>query len=560
MTVENKPGHAPGRIKVPTDADLVGFVSLVLGSAEKCASPSRLAHRILDHATSLTGCELATLRLGRIDDPERYRAALSRDGEYDFRNIGPGSAPATAESRPGLVGDDFEPTGVTLIHPGKEGAGQVPPDRTGRTIGAIIALPFDHDHKTAGLLALGFDATDSPSPETMRRYAHLAAFVGRTISNWYALADLRERVKELSCLHGLTRLLESPDRSTAEVLQGVVELLPGAWLYAGQASAALEYEGREFVSRNHRTPVQRQTAALKVKGLRVGRVEVSYAVRKPDLDEGPFLAEERRLLDNVAGQVSQFLERRLYESETAEMMDKLRHADRLAMVGHLSATLAHEINEPLTTILGYAQLAAKSPDLPPRIAGDIGKVVATSLHVREIIRKTLLYSGKIPPRVSRVDLNAAVDEVLELFEWRCRKERISAEFHPSTETPELNADPGQVRQVITNLMVNAIQAMPRGGRLTLETGGDSQNLWFSVADTGRGMTKEVVGRMFIPFFSTKEPGRGTGLGLSVVHDIVTEQGGEIKVMSEPEKGTEIVVVFPRKALKEEQRTGDDVGD
>ena len=272
---------------------------------------------------------------------------------------------------------------------------------------------------------------------------------------------------------------------------------------------------------------------------------VSYATPKPALDEGPFLAEERKLLDNVARQVGQYIERSLYETEKAEIMDKLRHADRLVMIGRLAASMAHEINEPLTSILGYAQLAEKHPDLPSQVAEDIGKVVATSLHMREIIRKTLIYARKIPPKESRLDLNEAVREALDLFGWLCHKEGIVTLFEPSDQPLPLLADPGQIRQVITNLIVNAIQAMPHSGQLRVSTSGDPQWIWFTVGDTGQGMTEDVVDKMFIPFFSTKETGRGTGLGLSVVHEIVSEQGGVIEVKTNPGQGTEIAVKFPR---------------
>ena len=364
--------------------------------------------------------------------------------------------------------------------------------REDQAIKSIVAVPFTHNQNIVGLMALGFATPAHPSPEKMDRYNRLATFVGLTLTNWHALTAFRERVKELSCLHGIARLLGPPDRTMEEVLQGVVELLPQAWLYDREASARIEYNGQVFVSHESRNGRQKQSAALTVNGQAVGKVEVSYAGSKPDLDEGPFLAEERKLLDNVARQVAQYIERRLYEVEKVEIMDKLRHADRLAMIGHLAASLAHEINEPLTSILGYAQLAAKSPDLPPQVSKDVGKVVATSLHVREIIRKTLLYSRKIPPKASRVNLGDAVREALGLFEWRCHKEGITPIFKPGPGSLEIVTDPGQIRQVITNLIVNALQAMPNGGELSLSTKGDRNWVWFTIADTGQGAGQVIA--------------------------------------------------------------------
>jgi len=560
----------PSEANLP-DNNLIGLISLILGCVEKCESKPLLIHQILSIIINKVNCEIVTLRLGRDDDLERYQASLNHSGLYVSQFIGSDNHPAPrgqGGSGPCLLPNGFWPT-ETWVWP--DGGPQVetedpehdlsewyPSGWSGRAIKSIIAIPFTHNKNIDGLLVLGFSRSDRRAIEGMRGwYRHLASFVGLTLTNWHALAALRERVKELSCLHGIARLLEPPYRTIEEVLQGVVELLPQAWLYAQEASARIEYNGQAFISQQKKNDRHRQSAVLMVNGKEVGEVAVSYATEKPDLDEGPFLAEERKLLDNVARQVAQYIERRLYEAEKAEIMDKLRHADRLAMIGYLAASLAHEINEPLTSILGYAQLAAKSPELPPQLSKDIGKVVATSLHVREVIRKTLLYSRKIPSKPSRMDLNPAVRESLDLFKWRCHKEGITSTFEPSEHALEIVADPGQIRQVINNLIVNAIQATPNGGLLKLRTKGDRKWIYLTVFDSGQGMTKEVVDKMFIPFFTTKEAGRGTGLGLSVVHGIVTEHGGVVNVKSRPGQGTEIEVRFPRSSGETDLKIGVD---
>ena len=544
------------------DEGLFNLILEILESSDRSESKPEFFRKVLASLFGLVSCDLITIRVGRSDDLERFQASLDTSGEYSFQNIKEAANSPSKDSKgsengliPQPIQDDFWPSKPFLWPEDGSCAEETPHSKywfdwlssQGAGMGLTRALiqPITHNQSLNGIIAFGYARPGHPSLEECRYGSRIAPFIGLSLANWHNFASLRERIKELSCLYGLSQLLDPPGKSIEEVLEETVQLLPQAWLYAGEASAAIRYDGKEYLSYPYASGEQNQTADLKVNGKIVGEVVVSYATAKPILDEGPFLAEERKLLDNVARQISQYIERSRYEEEKAEILDKLRHADRLAMIGRLAASMAHEINEPLTSILGFAQLAEKHPDLPPQVADDIGKVVATSLHMREIVRKTLIYSRKMPPKESLLDLNSAIREAVDLFGWLCRKEGIATIFEPSDQPLPLLVDPGQIRQVITNLVVNAIQAMPHSGELKIKTDGDPQWIWFSVADTGQGMTKEVRDKMFIPFFSTKETGKGTGLGLSVVKEIVTEQGGAIQVETGPGRGTEIVVKFPR---------------
>ena len=531
----------------------------ILQSAVESKSRPALIRSILTNLISLTGGDLATMHLGRFNDAEHCRAALDQTGGFSFQNITDNES-----SRPDQDGDKpraarLVPMGIWPSRPCLWDKGKVQPDELPfadqwsnwinsrpflKDIKTILVQPLTCSQQADGFVALAFSRPDRSAVDVQARVAQHARFIGLAINNWQNLTALAERVKELSCLYGLARLLDPPDRAVEEVLQGVAELLPPAWLHAQDASARIEYAGNEYFSPGYRAGGQTQSAVLMVSGKQSGKVEVSYAEEKPELDEGPFLAEERILLDNVARQIAQRIERYQYETEKKQIMDKLRRADQLAMMGQLAATVAHEINEPLTSILGYAQLAAKSPELPPQISNDIAKVVSISLHLREIVRKTLHFSRRMPPKTNKVELNEAVKETMELFEWRCQREGIKLELKLAERELIIMADPGQIRQIITNLMVNAIQAMAKGGILRLKTFGQRDRAGFSVEDTGPGIPGDIMDKIFIPFFSTKEAGSGTGLGLSVVHDIVTEMGGRIDVHSEAGSGTIFEVGFP----------------
>jgi signal transduction histidine kinase len=287
-----------------------------------------------------------------------------------------------------------------------------------------------------------------------------------------------------------------------------------------------------------------QAADIMVRGKNRGMVEVTYVDPRPPADEGPFLAEERALIEAVAAELGSLIERRTVEEERVQLQDQLRHADRLATIGQLAAGVTHELNEPLGTILGFAQLCRKQPGLPPQAVADLDKIVAATLHAREIVRKLMLFARGRPPVRERVNLNRVVEDGLFLVESRARRAGIEIHRLVEPDLPEILADPNQLHQVLVNLLVNAIQAMPEGGLLTVETYTEADRVVLAVEDQGIGMPSQVLDRIFEPFFTTKEVGEGTGLGLPVVHGIVTSHGGTVRVTSKPRKGSRFEVYLP----------------
>jgi signal transduction histidine kinase len=167
-----------------------------------------------------------------------------------------------------------------------------------------------------------------------------------------------------------------------------------------------------------------------------------------------------------------------------------------------------------------------------------------SLHAREIVRKLLIFARLMPPKKALINLNKVVEEGLYLFESRCKKEGIELIRDLSLDLPEVHADPSQLNQVLVNLVINAVQAMPSGGRLTLRTLHEEDHVSLMVEDTGTGMDGEVLKKIFTPFFTTKDVGQGTGLGLPVVHGIVTSHGGSINVESDVNQGSRFEIKLP----------------
>ena len=362
--------------------------------------------------------------------------------------------------------------------------------------------------------------------------------------SYSAKAALTERVKELTCLYGIAQIAGQPDISLEEIIQGIVELLPAAWQYPETALARIILDGISYTTQGFCECRQKQTAEIIVRDLPRGIVELVYAEEKPDLDEGPFLKEERSLIDAVAREIGLAVERKQAAEDKLKLHNQLLHADRLATIGMLGAGVAHELNEPLGNILGFAQLAKKCPGVPASAKEDLGKIEAASLHAREIIRKLLVFARQASPEKIQVNLNQVVEDGLYFFEARCAKQGIELVRLLSADVPEMTVDPAQLNQLLVNLVVNALQSMPGPGRITVETRLCDHNVYLIVEDTGAGMSKEVLDKIFIPFFTTKDVGHGTGLGLPVAYGIVTAHGGSINVESEPGRGTRFEIQLP----------------
>jgi len=365
---------------------------------------------------------------------------------------------------------------------------------------------------------------------------------------------LRERVKELTCLYGISQIAEQLGTSLEEILQRIVELIPPAWQYSGTAFARIILDGTPYTTHGFRDCRQKQTAEIIVDGVSRGTVELVYVEEKPDLDEGPFLKEERHLIDAVAGQVSLIIERKQAEKNRKKLHGQLRHADRLATIGMLAAGVAHELNEPLGNILGFAQLAQKCPGIPASAAQDIQKIETASLHAREITRKLLVFARQAPAQKTRVNLNRVVEDGLYFFESLCGKKGIELIRLLSPDLPEITADPTQMNQVLANLATNALQSIPDTGRITVQTQVRDGNVYLIVEDSGTGMSEEVLDKIFIPFFTTKDLGQGTGLGLPVVYGIVTASGGSIKVKSKPGRGSRFEIQLPVTGPKDSEES------
>ncbi|HEY6547041.1 MAG TPA: ATP-binding protein, partial [Vicinamibacteria bacterium] len=233
--------------------------------------------------------------------------------------------------------------------------------------------------------------------------------------------------------------------------------------------------------------------------------------------------------------------------------EQLQHSDKMASIGLLAAGVAHEVNTPLTGISSYTQmLRGQTPADDPRSAM-LEKIEKQTFRAAKIINHLLNFSRSGSSEFEPLDVNKVLSDVFSLLEHQLDRSSIRVRRELSDRLPPVRGNENRLQQVFFNLVLNARDAMPAGGWLTLTSEADGDTVVVQVKDTGHGIRKEDIKRIYDPFFTTKGIGRGTGLGLSVSYGIVQEHGGAIFVESTPGKGTTFQVALPAAVMLEAAR-------
>ncbi len=252
-------------------------------------------------------------------------------------------------------------------------------------------------------------------------------------------------------------------------------------------------------------------------------------------------------------------------TESRALETQYRQAQKMEAIGQLAGGIAHDFNNLLTVILGNCELLLDDLASDPRRHADVAEIQKAGLSAAALTRQLLAFSRKEIIEPARLDLNVILAEMRPML-TRLIREDVQVVLRLGEEPALIEADRGQIEQVVLNLAVNARDAMPTGGTLTIDVTGvilDQQYARahlavvpgsytaLTVTDTGTGMTPEVLAHVFEPFFTTKPAGRGTGLGLATVHGIVVRSGGSIDLFSEVGRGTSFTLYFPRADATEE---------
>ena len=249
------------------------------------------------------------------------------------------------------------------------------------------------------------------------------------------------------------------------------------------------------------------------------------------------------VLTDSDGRVDYVVAAGLDITDFQHMQEQLRKTERIAELGTLASGMAHEIGTPMNVILGRAEyLLQRTAD--EGMKKGLATIITQIERITKVMNQLLVFARRKPPDRQAVDLGEIVEDSLEMFQERMTHSRITVEKAIEADTPSIHADRDQLVQVLINLLMNSLHAMPEGGRLRLSLAREGSYVCLGVSDTGHGMPEEIRSKVFEPFFTTKDFGKGTGLGLTVVKGIIEEHGGTIAAESAVDKGTTFWIRLP----------------
>jgi len=361
-------------------------------------------------------------------------------------------------------------------------------------------------------------------------------WIGRAfvVNNWYITAyepitDINDRIIGILYVGVLEQRYLDIERETVLVFLGITLL--GAFV-----SMALSY----VVARRISVPVRKLASAARE--VAQGNLET-----KVEIVSGDELGELAEAF-NVMATALKERDERLKDYTTKRIIE----TERLALIGQLSANVAHELNNPLQGIVTYSHLLLERLPCEDSTTASIRKIVAQADRCREIIRGLLDFSRQRKPDKTVCSLNSVLLDCLSLVENQASFHNITIEKDLQADLPTAVIDPSQIERVIMNMIINASEAMEAGGRLRIATRHDPRlhQIEVEFSDTGHGIPQEHLDKIFDPFFTTKEVGHGTGLGLAISYGIVREHHGTISVESEVGKGTTFLIRLPMSAEEE----------
>ena len=386
-------------------------------------------------------------------------------------------------------------------------------------------------------------------------YGKYSEMLERTVAK--RTADLAGRTASLEALaEALRKSEERTEYALSGALIGVWELdiatqcitlskSMTAVLHIPEASRAIHIdEALRYVHEDDRQALKKSAELAIMKG---DEFEMEFRVIWPD-GTMRWMVGRARLVRDLSGKPQRLLGIGGDVSDRKSLEAQLRQSQKMEAVGQLAGGVAHDFNNLLTVIMSYSDLVIH--DLPSgnEHHDDMQQVITAAKSAAGLTRQLLAFSRKQILKPSTVNLNALVADMMDMFR-RLIGTNIELAQVLVDDLGNVRADRGQIEQVLMNLVVNARDAMPKGGRLQIETAnveiGAASFVALSVCDNGTGMDEETREKLFEPFFTTKAPGKGTGLGLATVYGIVQQSGGLIEVFSTPGSGSTFKVLLPR---------------
>ena len=246
---------------------------------------------------------------------------------------------------------------------------------------------------------------------------------------------------------------------------------------------------------------------------------------------------------NEQGQLTKIVEMRRDITQRTEMEKRLQQSEKLAAIGELSAYIAHEIRNPMFAIGGFANSLLRNPSLDKDSQEKVRIILQESQRLDHILKNIINFSRPTKTEETEINVNRIIMDILQLFRLSCEEQQIKTDTELDHALALAKGDPEMIKQCIVNLIKNSIEAMPRGGELTLSTGMAEELIMIRVGDTGKGIPKDIREKVFNPFFSTKKS-EGSGIGLAMTKKIVEDMGGRLDLFSQENKGTTVVLYLP----------------
>jgi len=367
--------------------------------------------------------------------------------------------------------------------------------------------------------------------------------------------DLRERIKELNCLYSIVSIAKKPDVKLDEICREVVSLLPLSWQYPEITCARITISGKEFKTENYRDTEWKQSSDIELYEAKVGEVEIRYLEERPERDEGPFLKEEKLLLNTIAKHLAEITGRKQADEKVQELYQKetvLRKELQVEIDKRIefTRTLVHELKTPLTPMIAASDLLLEEiPEGPLfRLARSINQG-ANTLSSRI---DALLDVAKGEMNILKLDrtetdllhlLHRVAQDTTPLAD--SRNQVLDVELPRSL--PKVSADGERLRQVVVNLLDNSFKFTPEGGKITIRAKTKDNAIIVEVEDTGNGIPLDQQRDLFQADYYTEgksEHGRGLGLGLTLSRMLVELHGGKIWVESQEGKGSKFGFSLP----------------
>lgn len=413
-------------------------------------------------------------------------------------------------------------------------------------------VPIQHRETVVAALCIG-----TTRPETVRPdIPAILEMIAEELSAAYTRLQLAEQLHESE--NRFSRLLESVD---TVAVQGYAP--DGTVHYWNRASERLygysadEAIGRDIVELTVPPETQSSARELISRAGESGQTRPAVEVMRVRKDGQTVPVYSSR----AAVQTPNGMELYCMDVDLApirELEEQLRQAQKMESVGQLAGGIAHDFNNLLQVINGSAELAVEAVAPDSELHEEIEEISKAGKRAAQLVNQLLLFSRRQIMQPADIDLNEVVGKLIKML-GRLLGEHIQLEFRPANSLPRINADRGMIEQLIMNLAVNARDAMPNGGQLTIGTQPiqidqefRTQNPWaetgsyvmLSIADTGSGMSEETLDHLFEPFYTTKEVGKGTGLGLATAHGIIKQHNGQVHVTSELGTGTTFNIYLP----------------